>query len=82
MKIPVGPIHPALEEPLHFTFTVDGERIIGVDFRLGYNHRGIEKLIETKDFNQINYLNRAHLRHMLIHAQLLLCAGCREGGKR
>ena len=56
MRIPVGPIHPALEEPLHFSFTVEGEKIIGVDFRLGYNHRGIEKLIETKDFNQANYL--------------------------
>ncbi len=56
MKIPIGPIHPALEEPLHFTFTVDGERVIGVDFRLGYNHRGIEKLMESKDFNQCNYL--------------------------
>ncbi|MFH0817911.1 MAG: nickel-dependent hydrogenase large subunit [Candidatus Micrarchaeota archaeon] len=56
MKIPVGPIHPALEEPLHFMFTVDGERIIDVDFRLGYNHRGIEKLMESKDFNQGSYL--------------------------
>jgi membrane-bound hydrogenase subunit alpha len=56
MKIPIGPIHPALEEPLHFSFTVDGENVIGVDFRLGYNHRGIEKLMESKDFNQGNYL--------------------------
>jgi membrane-bound hydrogenase subunit alpha len=56
MKIPIGPIHPALEEPLHFSFTVDGESIIGVDFRPGFNHRGIEKLMETKDFNQGQYL--------------------------
>jgi NADH-quinone oxidoreductase subunit D len=56
MRIPIGPIHPALEEPLHFSFTVDGEKVIGVDFRLGYNHRGIEKLMESKDFNQANYL--------------------------
>lgn len=56
MVIPVGPIHPALEEPLHFSFTVEGERVVGVDFRLGYNHRGIEKLIEAKDYNQAGYL--------------------------
>lgn len=56
MKIPIGPIHPALEEPIHFMFTVDGERVVGVDFRVGYNHRGIEKLAETKDFNQLPFL--------------------------
>ncbi len=56
MKVPVGPIHPALEEPVHFMFTVDGENIVEADFRLGYNHRGIEKLMETKDFNQGSYL--------------------------
>ncbi len=56
MKIPIGPIHPALEEPVHFMFTVDGESIVGADFRLGFNHRGIEKLMESKDFNQGGYL--------------------------
>ncbi|MFH1470432.1 MAG: nickel-dependent hydrogenase large subunit [Candidatus Micrarchaeota archaeon] len=56
MRIPIGPIHPALEEPIHFSFLVDGERVLSADFRLGYNHRGIEKLMEAKDFNQGGYL--------------------------
>jgi membrane-bound hydrogenase subunit alpha len=56
MRIPIGPIHPALEEPVHFMFTVDGENVVDADFRLGSNHRGIEKLMESKDFNQGGYL--------------------------
>ncbi|MCX6778090.1 MAG: nickel-dependent hydrogenase large subunit [Candidatus Micrarchaeota archaeon] len=56
MKIPIGPVHPALEEPLGLSFTVEGEDIVDVDFRCGYNHRGIEKLMETKDFNQNSFL--------------------------
>ena len=34
VKIPIGPIHPALEEPEKFIITLDGERIIHVDIKL------------------------------------------------
>lgn len=43
-KIPFGPQHPALEEPLNFTFEVEEERVVDVKLRLGYVHRGIEKM--------------------------------------
>jgi len=55
-KIPVGPQHPALKEFENFTFTVDGEKVIDVDFRIGYTHRGIEKLAESKTYIQNLYL--------------------------
>jgi len=42
VKIPIGPIHPALEEPEKFIITLDGERIVNVDVKLGYNLRGLE----------------------------------------
>jgi Ni,Fe-hydrogenase III large subunit len=42
--IPIGPQHPALKEPGHFRFTVDGEIVIDAKVRLGYAHRGLEKL--------------------------------------
>jgi len=54
--VPVGPQHPALEEPEHFRFTVEGEEIVDVDFRLGYMHRGIEKAFEEKSFPRALYL--------------------------
>ncbi|HJJ48572.1 MAG TPA: nickel-dependent hydrogenase large subunit [Methanocorpusculum sp.] len=41
-KVPVGPIHPALKEPVHIELTVSGEEVIGADFTPGCTHRGIE----------------------------------------
>ncbi|NWF78056.1 MAG: nickel-dependent hydrogenase large subunit [Chloroflexi bacterium] len=42
--IPVGPIHPALKEPIRLALTVDGEEIVDVDIFVGHVHRGIEWL--------------------------------------
>ncbi|MDD4909699.1 MAG: nickel-dependent hydrogenase large subunit [Candidatus Omnitrophica bacterium] len=50
--IPIGPYHPLLEEPEFFTLTVDGETVVDIDVKIGYNHRGIEKLSEMKTFDQ------------------------------
>jgi NADH-quinone oxidoreductase subunit D len=54
--IPIGPQHPALKEPGHFTFTVDGEVVTGASVRLGYAHRGIEKAVESRNWVQDLYL--------------------------
>ncbi|HEK85518.1 MAG TPA: NADH dehydrogenase subunit [Candidatus Aminicenantes bacterium] len=55
-QIPIGPQHPALKEPIGLRITVDGEIIREADLRLGYNHRGIEKLAESKTWIQNIYL--------------------------
>jgi NADH-quinone oxidoreductase subunit D len=55
-EIPIGPQHPALKEPISLRMTVEGEVITGVDIRLGYNHRGMEKLAEEKSWLQNIYL--------------------------
>lgn len=54
--IPIGPQHPALKEPGHFEFTVEGETVIGATVRLGYAHRGIEKGTESRNWTQNLYL--------------------------
>jgi Ni,Fe-hydrogenase III large subunit/Ni,Fe-hydrogenase III component G len=41
---PMGPFFPVLEEPAYWRLFVEGEKIVGCDTRLFYNHRGIEKL--------------------------------------
>lgn len=41
-EVPIGPIHPALKEPILLKFTLDGERITEVDVIASQNHRGIE----------------------------------------
>lgn len=54
--VPIGPQHPALKEPGHFEFTVDGEVVTAARMRLGYAHRGIEKAAESRNWAQNLYL--------------------------
>lgn len=42
-EIPVGPIHAGIIEPGHFRFSIVGERVLRLEERLGYVHKGIEK---------------------------------------
>lgn len=56
-EIPIGPIHPALKEPIRFTFQVEGERIRGVDVRAGFAHRGIEFMAMKRNLIQVLYLS-------------------------
>lgn len=48
MILPVGPIHADIIEAGYFPFLVAGEIVEDVQPRLGYKHRGIEKMMETK----------------------------------
>jgi Ni,Fe-hydrogenase III large subunit/Ni,Fe-hydrogenase III component G len=45
-EIPVGPVHAGIIEPGHFRFSVVGEKVLRLEERLGYKHKGIEKLFE------------------------------------
>ena len=56
MRVPFGPQHPALPEPVHFTLKVEGEEVKGIDMSLGYNHRGIEKGFQQRDVLKDIYL--------------------------
>ena len=50
--IPVGPYHPLQEEPELFKLFCEGEIVKDIKWETGYNHRGIEKLSESKTFDQ------------------------------
>jgi len=52
----VGPFHPLQEEMEYFQLTVDGEIVTDIDVRISYNHRGIERLSETLQYDQIPFL--------------------------
>lgn len=56
-SIPVGPVHPALKEPIRFSFDLDGERIVGVDIKPGFAHRGIEYMGMKRNLLQTLYLS-------------------------
>jgi membrane-bound hydrogenase subunit alpha len=54
--IPIGPQHPFLKEPAKFDFDIQGEEIVGARMNIGYNHRGIEKACEARNYYQGIYL--------------------------
>jgi NADH-quinone oxidoreductase subunit D len=54
--VPIGPYHALQEEPEFFKLHVEGETVVGIDIELGYNHRGIEKLSESKTFEETVFL--------------------------
>jgi NADH-quinone oxidoreductase subunit D len=56
IKIPIGPQHPALHEPESFNLILEGETIVDAEVKLGYNHRGIEKACESRNYIQDIYL--------------------------
>ncbi len=46
-EIPVGPVHAGIIEPGHFRFQVVGEKVLRLEERLSYVHKGIEKRFES-----------------------------------
>lgn len=51
-EIPVGPVHAGTIEPGHFRFSVVGERVLRLEQRLGYKHKGIEKRFEQLSLSE------------------------------
>jgi membrane-bound hydrogenase subunit alpha len=54
--IPIGPQHPSLKEPGCFTITLEGEKVVDAHIGIGYNHRGLEKACESRNYIQTLYL--------------------------
>src|SRR5207237_10033564 len=53
LGINMGPQHPSTHGVLRVVLRLDGERVVGADVVIGYLHRGIEKLSEHRDWQQI-----------------------------
>ncbi len=57
VDMPLGPLHITSDEPGHFRLYCDGDRIIDADYRLFYQHRGMEKLAENRmNYDQMGFL--------------------------
>lgn len=76
-EVGVGPIHAGVIEPGYFRFICNGEKVLHLEIQLGYQHRGIEKLIiEKKDSLQRCILTESiagdtSVGHALAHSQLI-----------
>ncbi len=53
ITVPIGPQHPALKEPVNFRVFAEGETIVRLELDVSYNHRGIEKAAEQRDFIRV-----------------------------
>ena len=51
-EIPVGPVHAGIIEPGHFRFTANGETVVRLEERLGYVHKGVERLMAGAPLEQ------------------------------
>jgi ech hydrogenase subunit E len=54
--IPFGPQHPVLPEPIHLDLVLEDEKVVEAIPTIGYIHRGLEKLVEKKDFIDFVYV--------------------------
>lgn len=54
--IPFGPQHPVLPEPIHLDLVLEDEVVVEAIPNIGFVHRGLEKLVEIKDFKQYVYV--------------------------
>ncbi len=52
-RIPMGPYHPALEEPYKLELECEGETIRDAQLHIGFNFRGIEHLAESRNYIQV-----------------------------
>jgi Ni,Fe-hydrogenase III large subunit len=48
-EVAVGPVHAGIIEPGHFRFQAHGEEVLFLEIMLGYQHRGVERLLEMLD---------------------------------
>ena len=46
-EIAVGPVHAGIIEPGHFRFSVVGEKVLRLEERFGYTHKGVAKRFES-----------------------------------
>ncbi len=54
--IPFGPQHPVLPEPIHSDRVIEDETVVEAVPSVGFIHRGLEGLVEKRDFNQMTYV--------------------------
>ena len=54
--IPFGPQHPVLPEPIHLDLVLEDETVVEAVPSIGFIHRGLERLVEKKDFPEFVFV--------------------------
>ena len=77
-EVAVGPVHAGIIEPGHFRFQCVGEKVLHLEIQLGYQHRGVEALLERKNLHEgcrpliaESIAGDTAIGHSLCHAQAI-----------
>jgi Ni,Fe-hydrogenase III large subunit len=75
-EVAVGPVHAGVIEPGHFRFNCIGERVLNLEIQLGYQHRGVEDLLQKAPPKRLpviaeNIAGDTSVGHSLCHAQAM-----------
>ena len=54
--VPFGPQHPVLPEPIHLDLVLEDEQVMEAIPSIGYVHRGLEKLVEKRDYKDYVFI--------------------------
>ncbi|MCK9278495.1 MAG: nickel-dependent hydrogenase large subunit [Methanoculleus sp.] len=54
--VPFGPQHPVLPEPIHLDLVLEDELVVDVVPSIGYIHRGLEQLVQKREFTEYVYV--------------------------
>jgi ech hydrogenase subunit E len=54
--VPFGPQHPVLPEPVHLDLVMEDEKVVEARPSIGFVHRGLERLVEKKDYAEFVYV--------------------------
>lgn len=57
MILPIGPLHPALKEPIRLKLKTRGEKVLDAEIDYGYVHRGIERIMRGKTWQKGIFLS-------------------------
>ncbi len=76
-EVGVGPVHAGVIEPGHFRFICNGEKVLHLEIQLGYQHRGVERMLAEKSealqrcILAENIAGDTATGHNLAHVQLI-----------
>jgi Ni,Fe-hydrogenase III large subunit len=80
-EVAVGPVHAGIIEPGHFRFQAHGEEVLALEIMLGYQHRGVERLLETLDRTRATFVAESVAGDTVI-AHASACCGALEALSR
>lgn len=74
-EVAVGPVHAGIIEPGHFRFQCAGEEVLHLEIQLGYQHRGIEKMLPSVPQKRFPIICESIAGDTTIGHNLCMCQG-------